>query len=354
MQVDLHYGMSFVLARLAQFERHEAEIIARASQYVDDAVNGGVIEFNNGAKYERISCAHLAKDFIHNIRDIENHRTWVPFHFLPGNCGRGRAEQGSIDFIDKIICCKNSEVAKEVVNSALSKRDESYFLYYVGIALHAYIDTWSHQGFAGVIHEVNEIRNFDRPGFSWGEFVDKVKSYVVDGLLPLGHAGALRYPDTPYLKWSYENARGQHIERDNATEFIEAAQWCYSFLATVKEQRDELGFVEPPADDLRAIKKLFVTLESDDEFERLEGWSRAIERGSFSFGREELPAYTAKGVGSWKHAALDTEAERDANDSVFKYRPDFLHSNWKLFHDAVLDYRFTVVYKILPEYGICV
>ena len=103
MQADLHYGLSYVLARLAGFEKGDATTIAWSCQYVDDATNGGVIEFDNGAKYDRISSAHLTRDFIHNLEDIQNHRTWIPFHFLPGNASQQHHKHEQIPFINKII-----------------------------------------------------------------------------------------------------------------------------------------------------------------------------------------------------------------------------------------------------------
>ena len=87
MQKDFHYDVIYVLAIWAGFDSKEAFTIAYASQYVDDANNNGRIKFTNKASYTRTSSAHENLDIENNRNDIENHNTWLPFHFLPGNAG---------------------------------------------------------------------------------------------------------------------------------------------------------------------------------------------------------------------------------------------------------------------------
>ena len=38
---------------------------------------------------------------------------------------------------------------------------------------------------------------------------------------------------------------------------------------------------------------------------------------------------------------------------IIAYSDDFLASNWKLFHDALMALRFTLIRDILPSYNIC-
>ena len=63
MQVDFHHATTYVLARIAGFEQPEAETIAYASQYVDDATSEGAVCFDNGAVY----IIHFGHFFIHYI-----------------------------------------------------------------------------------------------------------------------------------------------------------------------------------------------------------------------------------------------------------------------------------------------
>jgi len=58
MQIDFNHGITYCVARLAGFEHEQASIIAYCSQYVDDATNCGLIKFDNGVIFSRISSAH--------------------------------------------------------------------------------------------------------------------------------------------------------------------------------------------------------------------------------------------------------------------------------------------------------
>ena len=80
MQIDFHHGVTYVVARSAGLGHREAETVAYCSQYVDDATNSGVVHFDNGAMYSRISSAHKALDY-RNFDKLANHHVWIPFHF---------------------------------------------------------------------------------------------------------------------------------------------------------------------------------------------------------------------------------------------------------------------------------
>ena len=163
MQIDFHHTATYVLARLAGFSQGESEIISYASQYVDDATKSGVIKFNNGAMYSRISSAHKVID-LHNTDDLLNHQVWVPFHFLPGNGGLNTGTNPKGGFINKLVCTPNSFVSKEMLAKCIADRDKPYGLHRLGITIHVLADTYSHQGFAGVIHAINDIHKLDYYG----------------------------------------------------------------------------------------------------------------------------------------------------------------------------------------------
>jgi len=118
MQIDGHHTLTYVLARMIGFEHAEANIVAHAAQYVDDATNAGNIEFTNGAMFSRISSAHTmeAYDLKHYLNAHENHLVWVPFHFLPGNDGKDSGENTEGSFIKKLICKPYSYVASDMLD----------------------------------------------------------------------------------------------------------------------------------------------------------------------------------------------------------------------------------------------
>ena len=45
MQIDFHHTVTYVVARLAGFKASEAQTIAYAAQYVDDATQDGTVRF---------------------------------------------------------------------------------------------------------------------------------------------------------------------------------------------------------------------------------------------------------------------------------------------------------------------
>jgi len=121
MQIDFHHGVTYTVARLAGFTHAQADIVAYSAQYVDDAINAGLIKFDNDSLFCRISSAHKMLDY-RNFQDLANHRVWIPFHFLPGNGGFPASEDPKGTFIEKLICRPNSHVAKDMVRECINRR----------------------------------------------------------------------------------------------------------------------------------------------------------------------------------------------------------------------------------------
>jgi hypothetical protein len=80
-------------------------------------------------------------------------------------------------------------------------------------------------------------------------------------------------------------------------------------------------------------------------------WLDAIKAGQFSFGSVDL-AYVEKGPGSWKFDALGLDPDEEEG-VTYKFKPTFLESNWKRFHDAVQYHRLYVLHDLLPQFGLC-
>jgi len=364
MQIDFHHGVTYVASRLAGLNHHQAEIVAYSAQYVDDATNHGAVKFKNGAMYNRVSSAHKVLDY-RNFDELANHQVWIPFHFLPGNGGLAAGQNPEGSFVEKLICRPNSFVAQDMVAECIKRRHLPYSLHLLGITAHVFMDTWAHQGFAGVVHKVNRVEDiFDdedkKDNHIWGRlknfFGDQINdkaSGFVSGVQPLGHGAALSQPDKPFLKWSYKDGFGRTVIRDNPVDFIEAAeQLCRVIRRFIAgdSQADVKGL---PDTDKDKIETLIRNLKMEDGDERHVKWLEAIENGEFSFGAEEL-SYVAKGEDSWKHVAIGTVREKDIESEEFDYKPEFLQSNWKHFHDALQLHRYYVIHDILPRYDISV
>nr|VFJ61476.1 MAG: hypothetical protein BECKDK2373C_GA0170839_108913 [Candidatus Kentron sp. DK] len=352
MQIDFHHATTYVVARAAGFDHPEAEIIAYASEYVDGAISSGPVYFHNQAVYDRISSAHEMVD-ARNTKQLANHRVWMAFHFLPGNGGKEAGDNPGGSFIDKIICRPNSPIAQEMVRSTIQQKDRLYGLHRLGVAMHVYADTWAHQGFAGKLHAVNEVEDLEDTGGSGvfdGLIGNWVRDFLDDVIPPLGHGRASVFPDMPFLQWEYRNGRGELIKRDNTEDFIEAANHMCMAM-----QRFIAGDPDASVDGLdentrNKLRELFVELKEKDGDKRHAEWMRKIRGGFFGFDNAEaLADYRPRGDNSWKAQALGNSDDL----TEYFYRPEFLKSNWKMFHDAIQAHRFHVVHDILPKYGIC-
>lgn len=363
MQIDFHHGVTYCVARLAGFDPEKAAIIAYSAQYVDDATNNGLIKFDNDALFQRISSAHKMLDY-RNFEELANHRVWIPFHFLPGNQGLPANQPPTKDFTHRLVCSPDSYVARDMVSDCIRRQHRPYGLHRLGIVMHVYVDTWAHQGFAGVNHSINRASDLiDAEGnpdlthrerikkFFAKNILNQITGMLIGDVFPLGHGSVLSYPDKPFLKWGYTNGLDEKVMRDNPKDFLEAAEqmcrWLQRFL--VGDPNAEVPGL-PPADRDLIAHTLANTTDWGGDI-RHQKWLNLVQEGKFSFGAEKV-TYIGSGAGSWRSQALGSNAEGKRN--IYPYQQDFLYSNWKLFHDALLAHRFYIIHELLPQYGICV
>ena len=239
----------------------------------------------------------------------------------------------------------------------VEEQHKPYGLHRLGIAAHVFVDTWAHQGFAGVSHRVNDVNHVRREKLPDPHFKNKLVrffgSVFQEGIAPIGHSAALSYPDRPFLRWSYENGLNERVERDNPKDFTDAAdelcKWIRRFVA-----RDAEASVKGLPDSVREIiSNLFTSLDDGKPSRRHQKWLKAISDDAFGIGAVNLD-YRPKGVGSWKHKALGVTTKKDSKKARFPFSKDFLTCDWRLFHDAAKAHRLSVVDDVLPRYGICV
>jgi len=352
MQIDGHHTLTYIAARCAGLNSEDAQIVAYSAQYVDDATNSGVLNFSNGAKYKRISSAHKIFDY-RNSDELANQQVWLPFHFLPGNAGLAAGQNPEGSFINKLISTPDSFVARDMLSLTVVNKAKPYALHRLGITMHVYADTFAHQGFIGQVHQVNSVDNIESDdGMSW---MEKAKSKAVSSGFPLGHGAALSLPDRPYINWKYTDSKGEVIERNNTAIFIEATDKMCRAIRCFSEGREDMNLDSVQgisSIDAAKIESLLKSINYSDGEERHAAWLQEIRIGSFSFGADNIE-YIAKGEGSWKHASIGQLAIEDSDGEEFTYAPDFLQSNWKLFHDALQAHRFDILHDVLPKYGIC-
>jgi len=292
MEKDFHYYLIYAIAKTVGM--NNPDIIAYSSQFVDDnnegqfSVDGEETSFPerikaDGGYYYPIMTQSLSpKSFDPYVQRY----VYVPFHFLPGDNNveiKGKKNPLSVT--------PNSNNARILLTKAL----ESDNPYQIGIALHTFADTWSHQNFTGLREEWNAV-------YPWYN--------VFKSLAPnIGHAEAGHSPDIISETWTdYRFGTGRI---DNRERVFDAVREIFKNL----QQRSQSG------PSWRDVEKDFEDIINEI------GYDERIKRISdfLRLGERTIPDYSKD---SWIDEALDKSGE----EIIMK--PDFTRTHWYRFHQA--------------------
>jgi hypothetical protein len=382
MQIDFHHTATYVIARHAGFAHEDAAVVAHAAQYVDDATTSGFIRFSNGMRYQRTASSHAMCD-PDNLDNDDNTTSWLPFHFFPAAAaGQDGRDPG---YYEMLVCRPDSLPARAMMAAAIRSKGQPNSLYRLGIAAHVFVDTFAHQGFAGLHHPINSARDIkDAAG----------RPIAVAPVPPIGHGQVGTCPDQPYLRWSYIDHTGRRVERDNPQDYAAAAtRLCEEFQ---RYRGVAVTGLDPQA--LDKLATVFAGLALEDGAARHAEWIKRLAEDYFGFGAVTL-AYEGKAEGSWKDSALgdayrswkaqclqQAQEQKEsfgesilhkftamsgkvvqtledklsaAADAVGVNLPieagdpaGFLDSHYRHFHDAAKQQRHDVFQTILPSFGI--
>ncbi|MDH7484269.1 MAG: hypothetical protein QHH01_06545 [Spirochaetales bacterium] len=211
MNREFHYYAMYYLCRSAGCNEDESLIIATASQLVDDCRSPWSIAGQR--EIERETLTEVTQNYLFWDQDI-GARIYIPFHFLPGGA-TGAAT---------CIVIPDSNLARTVLIEALRSNDP----YRIGIACHAYADTWAHQGFSGLLDQQN--------------------AFPQQNLVPaVGHLHAGVMPDNPRLTWKDPRLPAGSSIISNPARCLAAARMLYRFLCTWKRRAftDESFVLDP-------------------------------------------------------------------------------------------------------------
>lgn len=360
MQIDFHYAVVYVLARISGYTKDEANVVAGASQYVDDAVWERPIFFKSGEIYKPMASAHKMLDY-RNFKELANRLSWVSYHFLPGNCNEKADSLLQRPFEERLICTPNSPLAQDMVEEVLSRRDEALGLYRLGIALHVYADTWAHQGFSGIESRCNRAKLMeDEPvGKSYRDKLSNFFSGIFDNsvgefletVMPLGHGAVLGCPDKPYLEWKYLNHQGMEIRRNNTDIFMDAIHHIYPLLFRFKTGCSPAQVNPLPRKAIHRIREVFESNCIADDRQRLQVWLDAIAAHDFGLTGKEAH-FHMEGPDTWIRQAFGSQ-ELD-EDERYEFSESFEESHWKKFHDALADHHFFMIRVLFPKYRLCI
>lgn len=202
MNAEFHYYAIHWLCSRAGLADGEAYAIAYSSQFVDNAVHEYLIDAPSG-RYRTL----VTQDYVfwdeRTLREV-----YLPFHFVPGD----PAEAASLraDGQENVLAVTpNAPIARALLVSALKTRNP----YRIGIALHAFADSWAHQGFSGRMEDFNALP-------------------MNQGLPAVGHLRALTAPDDLGAIWIDERLTPGSSRVVNADRFLAAARKIYRYLRT--------------------------------------------------------------------------------------------------------------------------
>jgi hypothetical protein len=243
MQQDFHYYCVAVLARAAGFNSRDALILAFASQYVDDSTEGELIPLIAGdsrLKFEPVRTAYGGLEMTRSTDWSSQKRVWIPYHFLPQQPFQPYHSQQF-----SFTTSRNSPFAQWLIDEAAGEplANHKRRLCRIGIALHTFADSWSHEGFSGRQNRMeNDVENIHirrQTENTWKHL--SIENVVFDLMPQIGHAEAGCLPDLSYLHWKYSPGRpgNEEIERDNVAHFMEASRVIYKRLRAMEKTDPE-------------------------------------------------------------------------------------------------------------------
>lgn len=194
MQKDVHFYLTYVLARKVGIGVGDAKKVAWADQYTDDLTES------------ELHGIQTQSDVVGNWADGQIQLSvLVPFHFIPGD------DEGH-----PWMTTRNSPRARALVTQAAEAAD----LLQLGIALHGLQDSFSHETFSGWREELNSC-------FPW---------YFVRSTIPnVGHAELRVVPDVVDYVWT-DPRTNKRI--DNRPRTMGAAKATFDFLADFSGSQD--------------------------------------------------------------------------------------------------------------------
>ncbi len=333
MQKDFHFYCIGVLARVAGFSPEEAITIAYSSEYVDGATENEPIKVGK-LIFDPVRTAHNGlKAFDWGVQK----KVYFPFHFIPPK----PVQTGDDTYVTKPA----SEFALQVFRAAAAEKEQDLRLYRMGVALHTFADTFSHEGFSGIEEKVNDVEAIHV--FKNGRWENLfIENIFLDILPHIGHGQAGNYPDMSHLTWRYQmGTNNQIIEHNNSDKFLNAAEKIYNLLLGQK-----LAGAQPMAswNDIQPRIKTLVKSEADIEV-KCHSWKAA-----FGYLFENSGAVYDYDNKAWREDALespdvDWDDDKPADFRKRKYNmgSGFATKPWVMFHRAAEKQRHFVMEQML-------
>ncbi len=327
MDIEFHYYITKIVALRAGFSKNDAEKIAYSSQYVDD--NDICFIVNKGKEGEYGNFISQTMDILKPKQELL--RIYPIFHFVPGDplADTANRKDGKLHLLNTT---PNNDIATELLESAFTSK-KRIRLYQIGVATHAYVDTWAHQNFVGWCDEYNAIKG---------------------NLLPdIGHAEAEHNPDYPAHLWKDSRLVSEHAKINNLERFLDAAKHLFAHYKAYLNNNGTSSDVEW-ATVKKEIKKAvgFFGISHTAKAARVKRYKETIKEIS---GNSDVEDYNET---SWYRAAVNINV-RGLKDfetgwvrEYFNFFKDkyswknldtYKTSDWYLFQEAVKNHERTAL-----------
>jgi len=313
MDKEFHYYLTYLTAARAGFAFNDALTIAQACQAVDDNTHISEINPDTPQSYS---------NYISQTMDIlrpraSRMRIYPVFHFIPGDPALLSAKR-SDRRTHPLNTTPDSPLANQCFNTAAQTGDPML----VGIAAHAYADTWAHQNFVGYKHVFNGLKGIYK-------------------LLPnIGHADMLHNPDWAAHIWEDSRLIEANRTINNKNRFLDAAERLYEKFCEVLNKPSETSVRD-------AMRSDFYTAIGDEKWHSFNrGKSKRIQR---YISLSEQPEYNALVIpdfhlDDWKKEAIDKkwQINEDGEEiTTIKWKaPDkYQQTRWFRFQEAIKKYQ---------------
>ena len=369
MEKSSHYYAILVICRLTGFNKEIAARIAYASQFVDDAKINSITfreldtddtlfedEDNKKSLINIATCHSYFKINTFNYSAMINNTS--AFHFIPGCDGDS--------FVRKMRCKEDSKPINTILEMCLKSIPEQ-----VGILLHVYADTFSHQGFSGLLSKVNDIENvysdriiqsFKTRLISFIKRITKGKfDRYFDKLMPAyGHGQALHNPDIPYLDWSYKYDASnsfsglsyKKVEVKNKKRFNRAFSNIKTYLERYLKDNPDWEDKSSTSDELFSEFFSILGRKTSNE-KKIELWQDFIQEKNLYNDQDSAFFYDEE---HWlkevfEDYSKDKYSNRIITDALFV--KGYENSSWFRFVKSVKWYK-SILYDVLRDNGLMV
>ncbi|MBN2440122.1 MAG: hypothetical protein JXJ04_02210 [Spirochaetales bacterium] len=336
MDREFHYYIMYYLARKAGLSENDCYLLSYSNQMTDD--NTSVYKIKSKKEnYENYISQTM------NILKPQNKlmRIYLCFHFIPGDYQKSCAyrKDGKLHLL---TTTPNSTLAQDFLLTALRSKN----IYRIGIATHAYADSWAHQNFVGCNDYVNSNKQ------------------ILGLLIPnIGHADFIQKPDIVSLTWKDKRLIPSHQEINNQERVLSAAKHIFLILTAYSQGKEIQNLddivnnkndsswqvVEKELKDALGPVFTFIKNSIDLKNKRMEGYNKLLKN---NFEQYESTRWFNEAVDIHVKGLKDKPVKFGQSSfipDVYTMKENFESSHWYKFQEAVKEHQAYAKEKIKPR-----